>query len=298
MAELPDHSGKTALVTGGDMGIGLATAIGLARAGTDVLITSRPPATGAEAVAAIRAASGDAQVHAVSLELSSFRSIRATVTEVLDLAPRLDILVNNAGGVLTTRHQTEEGLEMTFGVNYVGPFLLTMLLRDRLAEAHGARIVNLSSSQHKSAGAFDFDKLAHIGEENGIQAYNHSKLAMALFATELARRWEGAGISAFAVAPGAVRSNFGRHGETGGWPGFTLKLIRPLENPPSKGALASLYCATAPGLERESGGYFERGFGGNVGKVRRVQPSVHAQDPKAAKELWDRTEALIAAANA
>lgn len=286
-------SRRVMLVTGGDMGIGAATATALARTGATTIITARPPATGKQARDRIASSSGNDDVHVLPLELGSFSSIREAANEVLDRWPRLDVLVNNAGGFLTVRKETDEGFETSFGVNYVGPFLLTSLLTERLAASAPSRIVNVSSSQHKAAGAFDFDDLDMRTHFDGVRAYNRSKLAMLLFTRELARRRQPDGISAFAVQPGAVRSNFGRHGETGGVWNLALKALRPVMISPAKGAGASVYCATAPGIEGQSGGYFQRGMQGNVGRVREVQPSVHALDDAAAVRLWTVTEELI-----
>lgn len=282
-----DLRGRVAVVTGGDMGIGRATATQLASRGAAVVITVRPPADGDAAAAAIRAASGNEQVSAVDLELGDLDAVSAAADELLGRLDRIDVLVNNAGGFLTVRKETAQGHEVSLGVNYLGPFLLTQRLLDRLRSSAPARVVNLSSSQHKAAGAFDFHDLEMREAFNGVQAYNRSKLAMLLFAKELARREATSGVAAFAVQPGAVRSNFGRHGETTGVWNLALKLLRPTMISPEKGAGASVHCATEPGLEAQSGGYFQRGLQGNVGRVREVQPSEHANDLEAAARLWD-----------
>lgn len=287
-------AGKVVVVTGGDMGIGRATATQLAAKGATVVITVRPPADGEAARAAIAASAGHDDVHVVPLELGDLDAVAATAEQLLARFPRLDVLVNNAGGFLTVRKETAQGHEASFGVNYLGPFLLTNLLLDRLAATAPARVVNLSSSQHKAAGAFDFEDLDMVRSFDGVKAYNRSKLAMLLFTKELARRERDRGISAFAVQPGAVRSNFGRHGETTGVWKLALQLLRPVMISPEKGAGASVHCASEPGLEAQSGGYFQRGLQGNVGRVREVAPSPHALDRDAATRLWEVSTELVA----
>ncbi|MYE83347.1 MAG: SDR family NAD(P)-dependent oxidoreductase [Gammaproteobacteria bacterium] len=285
--------GKTVLVTGGDMGLGLATATALAARGATIVVAVRPPSDGSRTVAEIRRRTGNAEVSAVPLELSSLDKVRSAASEILDRCERLDVLINNAGAMFGTRRESADGFEMSIAVNYLGPFLLTHLLFERLAESIPARVVNVSSDLHRAAGAFDFD-FHNQGSYSGFRAYGRSKLALVLHARELARRGRARGISAFAVTPGNVRTNVMRHGTTSRLQNWSVRLVSPLAISPDKGSGASVYCATEPGLEDRSGGLFERRFMGSYGRVRECQPSPHALDDAAAAKLWEMSELLAA----
>jgi len=182
-------TGRTVVVTGGTGGIGKATAIGLALLGARVGITGRDRDRAREAAEDIRAPGGPA-VEAFVGDLSSQGEVRRVAAEMLAALPRIDVLVNNVGGFWNSRHVTSDGLELTFALNHLTPFLLTHLLAGRLIEAGPARVVTVSSDAQR-LGRIDFDDLQGERSWSGQRAYNQSKLANVLFTYELARRLGG-----------------------------------------------------------------------------------------------------------
>lgn len=198
---------KTVLVTGGTGGIGRATAIGLASMGAHVGITGRDWARAEEAAAVIADESGNPTVDVFVADMSSQTEVRRLADEVLAAYPRLDVLVNNVGGFWAHRHLTADGLEHTFALNHLAPFLLTNLLLERLIVSEPARIVTVSSGAH-AMGRVDFDDLMGEREYSGHRAYNQSKLANVMFTYELARRLEGTGVSANVLHPGMTNTAF------------------------------------------------------------------------------------------
>ena len=199
-------AGRTVLVTGGTGGIGRATALGLATMGAHVAITGRDRARTEDAARAIRAAGG--QVHAFVADLSSQVEVRRLADEVLQRLARIDVLVNNVGGYWNTRHITADGIERTFAVNHLAPFLLSSLLLDRLQQSAPARVVTVASNA-QALGEIDFDDLQGERVYSGARAYNQSKLANVLFTYELARRLRGTSVTANVLHPGLVRTSFG-----------------------------------------------------------------------------------------
>ena len=201
MIATPSMTGKTVLITGGTGGIGRAAAVGLATMGARVGITGRDRPRAEEAAAAIASDSSNPAVDVFVADMSSQAEVRRLAVEVLAAYPRLDVLLNNVGGFWAHRHMTADGLEQTFALNHLAPFLLTNLLLDRLIASAPARIVTVSSGA-QSMGKIDFDDL--MGEQNysGSGAYNQSKLANVMFTYELARRLEGTGVTATALHPG------------------------------------------------------------------------------------------------
>jgi NAD(P)-dependent dehydrogenase (short-subunit alcohol dehydrogenase family) len=193
--------------------------------------------------------------------------------------------VNNAGLMLTSRRETDDGYEMTFQVNHLGPFLLTNLLRDQLVAGEDARVVNLASAAHKSAGkGLDFDDLQST-RYRSYRVYARSKLANILFTRELARRWDDTGVTANAVHPGFVASDFGRDGDGGRLTGVVMPLLKPFARSPEEGAQTQIYVASAPELTGITGGYWA--------KSAPATPSAAAQDDAAAARLWEVSEQLV-----
>jgi len=283
---MTDSTQPIALVTGANSGVGKHTAIGLLRQGYRVLITSRNPQRGAEALAEIKRLSEHDEVECLPLDLSSFASIRECAQQVLSSVDRLDLLVNNAGLMLSDRQLTQEGFEMTFGVNHLGHFLLTSLLLDRIVASAPARIVNLSSDAHKGARkGLDWDDLQRTRGYKGMGVYCESKLANIYFTRELSRRLEGKGVTVNAVHPGVVRSGFAADGDVKGIFGALISLVRPFMLTESKGARTSLHVATSSELEGKTGGYYA--------KSRPASITAVAQDDEAAKRLWTLSEAMI-----
>ena len=288
-----DLHGRTVVITGGNAGIGREAAVSLARMGAHVVITARDPIRGGQAREYVRSRSGSDAVELGSLDLASFTSIRTFVADFLTTHDRLDVLVNNAGGILSTRRETREGLEMSFGVNHVGPFLLTSLLLDRLRADAPSRIVNVASIAHRF-GSMHWADLQYERGYVGTVAYNQSKLANVLFTAELARRLEGTGITPVCCHPGPVRSGFGADKDTRGVERFFLGIARPFEISPRRGSRVITYLASQPLPADAAGGYF---VGGYLGRSARHRPSREARDPAAARRLWDVTEQLIATAS-
>jgi NAD(P)-dependent dehydrogenase (short-subunit alcohol dehydrogenase family) len=269
-------TGRTVLVTGGTGGIGKATAAGLAALGARVAITGRDRRRADEAAAEIRAAGGPA-VDVFVADLSSQAEVRRLASEVLDGLPRLDVLVNNVGGFWNTRRVTADGLEHTFALNHLAPFLLTNLLLDRLKENAPSRVVTVSSGA-QAMGRIDFADLQGERGYSGQRAYNQSKLANVLFTYELARRLQGSGVTANVLHPGVVRTAFGAED-----PGRVQKLFVPFARPfmktPEQGAATSIHVASAPELEGVTGQYFANS------KPKRS--SARSYDEAVAARLWD-----------
>ena len=277
-------TGRTVLVTGGTGGIGLATAAGLAGLGARVGIVGRDAARGEAAAARLRGAGG--LVDVFTADLSAQREVRRLAGEVLAAYPRLDVLVNNAGGYWATRHTTEDGLERTFAVNHLAPFLLTDLLLERLRASAPARVVTVSSGA-QAMGRIDLDDLQGVRGYSGQRAYNQSKLANVLFTYELARRLEGSGVTANVLHPGVVRTNFGRE-DAKGWMRLLLPVVRPFLKSPEQGAATSVYLASSPEVEGVTGRYFVD---------RRAKDSSRAsRDAALAARLWERSAQLTGVA--
>ena len=197
--------------------------------------------------------------------------------------PRLDVLVNNVGGYWATRHETEDGLERTFAVNHLAPFLLTNLLLGRLRASSPARIVTVSSGA-QSMGRIDFDDLTGERGYNGQRAYNQSKLANVMFTYELARRLEGSGVTATVLHPGVVRTSFGRE-DSGRWMRLMLPVVRPFMKTPEEGARTSIHLASAPEVEGVTGQYFAN--------AEPKQSSKASHDTAAAARLWEASTRLV-----
>lgn len=276
--------GKHVLITGGNTGIGKATAVSLARMGAAVTITTRDLAKGEEAVADIRRESGSGAVKVMRLDLASLADVRRFAAEYLDAHARLHVLILNAGLILSQRSETIDGFETTFGVNHLGHFLLTNLLLDRLKESAPARVVVLSSDVHRMVSGLEFDDLQARRSYKGLLVYARSKLANVLFVLELAERLRGTGVTVNAVHPGVVRSNFGLDDDTGGLFKLYFKLAGRFMLTPEQGALTSIHLASAPELETTSGMYFA--------KSRLRRPSRAALDRAAALRLWEVSEQL------
>ncbi len=284
---MPDMQGRTVVVTGGNSGIGFETAAALASMGARVLVTARNADKGRAAVAAItERLHGEVSVQLVVFDLADLASVRQGAAEILEQAPRLDVLVNNAGLVLTERAETVDGYEATFAINHLGPFLLTNLLLERLAGSTPARIVNVASTAHGATRkGIPFDDLQTTGRYRGMRVYGQSKLANMLFTLELARRFEGRGVTANSLHPGTVRTGYGGDGDARGFLAFGIKIASPFFLSPAKGARTSVYLASSPEVEGVSGEYFV--------KCKPRKPRRWAQDPEAARRLWQVSEQLV-----
>ncbi len=246
--------GKTVLITGGTGGIGRAAAVGLASLGARVGVTGRDRARAEGAAAAIARESGNRAVDVFVADMSSQAEVRRLSEEVLGTYPRLDVLLNNVGGFWAHRHLTADGLEHTFALNHLAPFLLTNLLLERLIASAPARVVTVSSGA-QSMGRIDFDDLMGEAKYSGQRAYNQSKLANVMFTYELARRLKGTGVTATVLHPGVTRTGFGAEDTARGW-GPLIAVMRPFMKTPGQGAKTSVYLASSPQVEGLTGQYF------------------------------------------
>ena len=267
--------GQTVLVTGGSAGIGRATALALAVMGAHLAIAGRDRGRAEDAAREIRAA-GAAQVDVFVADLSSQSQVRRLAGEVLQRLSRIDVLVNNAGGYWNTRHVTADGLERTFAVNHLAPFLLTSLLLGRLKQSAPARVVTVSSNV-QALGRIDFEDLQAERSYSGARAYNQSKLANVLFTYELARRLQGTSVTANALHPGVVRTAFGAE-DPRAVQRLLMPVMRPFMKAPAQGAATSVYLASAPDLERVTGRFFAGSKPRKSGK--------RSYDRAAAARLW------------
>ncbi|WCB96895.1 3-oxoacyl-[acyl-carrier-protein] reductase [Baekduia alba] len=276
-------SGPVVLITGATRGIGAAAAVELARRGAEVAIVGREPERVAATAQQARAAGGGAAVHEHVADLARVDEVRRLAAEVLDRHPRLDVLANNAGAMFTARHVTPDGFEQTFALNHLAPFLLTSLLRERLA---GGRVVTTASDAH-GAGELDFDDLPFERRPfRAMRVYGTTKLMNILFTRELAKR--APELCATCFHPGVVRTGFGKNDGLLYRAGLTA--LGPFLRSPAKGARSLVWLALDPAAASISGAYVVDE------KVR--EPSAAARDDALAEGLWDRTEALLLTAAA
>jgi NAD(P)-dependent dehydrogenase (short-subunit alcohol dehydrogenase family) len=267
--------GKTCVVTGATSGIGEETALGLAKLGARVVVIGRDPQRAKHSVERIRRESGSDRVDSLLGDLASLDSIRHLADDVLEACPHIDVLVNNAGIVTLRRETTVDGFEAMFGVNHLGPFLLTNLLLERIEHSAPARIVNVASEAHRF-GSIDLGDLQSEKSFGSMKTYGRSKAANILFTVELAKRLAGTGVTANCVHPGGVAT---RLGANSGWLGkVAMKLVSPFLLSPARGAETSLYVATSPEVDGVTGRYFA--------KSRERTPAAAARDPETAKRLW------------
>ncbi len=273
-----DLAGRTFIVTGANSGIGRVTAATLAERGAQVFLACRSVGKGEAVAAPLRA--GGAKAEVLHLDLADLASVRGAAATFLARDLPLHGLINNAG-LAGTRALTRDGFELTFGVNHLGHFLLTRLLEARLRASAPARVVNVASGAHRSAKGIDFTVLREPARSPGaLREYGVSKLANVLFTRELARRWAGSGVTAYALHPGVVATGIWRR-----LPGPLRWLITRFMISPEEGAGTTIFCATAPELAGVSGRYYDR--------QGESTPSAVAQDDALAARLWDESEKLV-----
>jgi NAD(P)-dependent dehydrogenase (short-subunit alcohol dehydrogenase family) len=214
--------------------------------GAHLAITGRDRDRTESAAREIRTAGGG-RIEVFVGDLSTQSEVRLLAAEALKNLPRIDVLVNNVGGYWNTRHVTADGLEHTFALDHLAPFLLTNLLLERLKQSAPARVVTVSSNA-QSLGQIDFDDLQGERSYSGAQAYNQARLANVLFTYELARRLRGTSITANALHPGVVNTSFGAE-DPRGIQRILIPFLRPFMRSPAKGAATSIHLASAPDLE-------------------------------------------------
>jgi len=272
---------KICLVTGGNSGIGKSVALGLAKMGATVVVVSRNKEKGQTAVTDIIEKSGNKNVELIQADMSSQNSIHQLVNEFRARHEKLHLLINNAGVYLTKRSETEDGLESTFAVNHLGPFLLTSLLVDILKASAPSRIVNVTSDAHKGA-RINFEDLQGEKKFSGWQAYGQSKLAMILYTHGLSKKLEGTGVTVNSAHPGVVRTNFAKN--NGGLVMLGFRFLGMFFISPESAAKRILYVATSPDLEGVTGKYFT--------KMHEVKSSQESYDDDSARRLWQISEQL------
>ncbi|MBW2615219.1 MAG: SDR family oxidoreductase [Deltaproteobacteria bacterium] len=261
---------KTILITGSTDGIGKQTALDLAKMGATVLLHGRNSGRADRVLNEIKKATGNDRIEAFIADLASLKQVRYLAEQVLEKHDRLDVLINNAG-VYETRHRiSEDGFEMTFAVNHLAPFFLTLLLLDLIGKRVPCRIINVSSQVH--ASSIDFDNLQAEKHYSAYEAYSLSKLCNVLFTSELAERLKGTGITVNCLHPGVIDTKLLKAGWGMGG------------SPVTQGAKTSVYLATAPELSTVTGKYFKN--------MKPTKSSRISYDAKARKRLWEISERL------
>jgi len=288
-SDIPDQTGRVAIVTGSNTGIGYETALALAKKGAHVVLACRSQAKGEKAASKIEASQLSGNVELMLLDLSSLDSVRAFAGAFNAAHDRLDILINNAGVMMPPFGTTQEGYELQIGVNYIGHFALTGLLLDKLTTTPHSRVVTISSLAHRN-GKIDFETFTGEDLRDGADykptiAYLQSKLADLMFAIELHRRLEESESGTISVAahPGFTATDLQRHS------GLWSRLVGFWSNDPPQGALPTLYAATSP--DAEPGGYYgpdgiyeARGYPAPSKVIPR------ARDRQVAGRLWSYAE--------
>jgi NAD(P)-dependent dehydrogenase (short-subunit alcohol dehydrogenase family) len=265
------------LLTGATRGIGRAAAIELAAQGAELALTGRDPERVADVAREARAAGGGAPVHEHVADLTLMSEVRALAEEVGEGHQHIDVLANNAGAIFTSRKETSEGLEQTFALNHLAPFLLTNLLRDRLA---GSRVVTTSSDAHK-AGTLNLDDLQSTKSFSAMNVYGTSKLCNILFTRELARR--APELHANCFHPGVVRTGFGKN-ENGIWR-VLITLAGPVLRSPGTGAKSLVWLSLSDQAAPLTGAY--------VHNEKVATPTAQAQDDTLAEGLWEKSAELV-----
>lgn len=286
-ADVPDQTGRVAVVTGANSGLGLETARVLAQRGATVIMACRNARKAQKAADRIRALNPHGEVVLMTLDLNDLESVRVFVADFSAKYDRLDMLVNNAGIMVPPLGRTAQGFETQFGVNHLGHFALTAGLLPLLERTQDARIVTVSSIAHRF-GHVEFGDLNwHTRPYVPMRAYGQSKLANLLFTQELQRRLRAAGKDVLAVAAHPGWASTGLQGEGRGAQVFNQYLAQPA----AVGALPTLYAATAPGVV---GGAFygPSGLLELGGNPERVSPVNRAQDGQTARRLWNVSEEL------
>jgi NAD(P)-dependent dehydrogenase (short-subunit alcohol dehydrogenase family) len=268
--------GKTVLITGANQGIGKASAIDLARKSARVVLVSRNEAKGKAALEEVRSQAKGEPPELIVADLASLADVRRLAADFRRTHDRLDVLLNNAGLLVPSRRTTVDGIEETFAVNHLAPFVLTAELLGLLKATPGSRIVNVSSEAHRRA-TMSWDDLESRTGYSGLKAYSQSKLANILFTYELSRRLEGTGVTANCLHPGVIASGFG-HTYKGVF-SVLLKLAKPFLLSTEEGARTSVYLASSPDVAGVTGKYFD--------KCRPVRSNEVSYDQPSWARLWE-----------
>lgn len=274
---------KIVVLTGGNAGIGKATAKGLAEKGATLILGCRNSAKAQKAVLEIQKATGNKRVLTYPLDLASFESIRGFAAMIRENYPHVDVLLNNAAALTNTFQTTREGFEWQIGVNYIGHFLLTRELLPWLQKGEAPRVINVSSNGHYR-GAINFDSFRNPPQDYRLlDAYCQAKLANVLFTHELARRYPA--IESYALHPGFVRTHLGV--KSSGWlVSLVWNLLRPFMIPASKGAQTSIYLASSTEVAGPSGTFFDE-------NQQPKRAAKLAYDEALAQKLWEKTDEWV-----
>ena len=291
-ADVPDQSGRVAIVTGANTGLGYYTAEVLAQCGARVVLAVRDLEKGNLALARIVAAHPQADLTLQKLDLSSLDSVRAAATALRSAYPRIDLLINNAGVMWTPKRLTADGFELQFGTNHLGHFALTGLLLDNLLPVRGSRVVTVSSTGHRLRAAIHFDDLQWEHRYNRVAAYGQSKLANLLFTYELQRRLaarEPQTTVAVAAHPGGSKTELARNVPAAFKP--AVAVVGLLQQNAAMGALPTLRAAADPDVE--GGQYYgPDGLGEQRGHPKLVSSSAQSHDEDLQHRLWQVSEEL------
>lgn len=267
---------KLCVITGANSGIGYETALKLSAGGAYIIMVCRNEDKAVAARQQIINETGNPGIEIVLCDFAIQSEIRKAAAAITAQYQQVDVLINNHGVILSDREETVDGLEKTFAVNHIGYFLFTHLLLDSIKESDYARIINISSEAHRS-GTFDENDIQLRNGFKPLKAYANSKLYNILFTNRLARELEGSTVTANAVHPGFVHTNFGRQGS------FMMKsmmfLARPFMISAKKGARTGIYLASSDEVEGVNGAYFKNS--------KAATPSRQARDTSAADQLWD-----------
>jgi NAD(P)-dependent dehydrogenase (short-subunit alcohol dehydrogenase family) len=279
-----EHSmdGKTILITGATNGIGLVTARELARLGAQVVIASRDPEKCARVTEQIKQQTGNPEVEFIAADLSTRDGVQRTAHEFKKRHTRLDVLLNNAGAMFFSRQLTTDGIEMTFALNHLNYFHLTILLLDILKSSGPARVINVSSDAQQGA-KINFDDIQYEKNYWGPTAYGQSKLANVMFTYELARKLENTKISVNVLHPGFVNTGFAKN--NGPLVKFGMAVLSPFQRTAEQGAQTSIYAACSPEVEGVTGKYFE--------DSKSVPSDPASYNRAAAERLWQVSLEMI-----
>jgi len=270
------------MVTGATSGIGRETALALAKKGARVVIVGRNEKKCIKTVNFIKKEAGNSSIEYINADLSSLMQVREVARKIKQKYHQLDVLINNVGGYFIKRQQSVDGFEMNLALNYLGPFLLTLLLVDMLKSSEQGRIINVSSQAHER-GEIHFEDLQFINDFVGFDAYAQSKLAIILFTYELSRRLQDTNVTVNALHPGLVASNFGMN--NGLIRFYIRRLLKRGEITPEAGARTSIYLASSLSLDQCTGGYYIKE------KLRKSSPASY--DSSVASQLWSITKELV-----
>jgi len=270
---------RICLITGATSGIGKATAIELARQGFHVVITFRNKEKGDKTIEEIKNLTGSQAIEGLVVDLESFDSIRKFADAFKSKYPRIDVLINNAGIWETKRYESKDGIEKTFAVNHLAPFLLTNLLLEHVRKGNNPRIVNVSSEAHRYA-SIDFEDIECKKKFGSMKAYGQSKLANILFTKQLAKILDGTAITVNCLHPGVVNTNLFDK-----FPSFMKSMMSGLLISPEKGARTSVYLATSDEVKNTTAQYFA--------KMKEKKSNAVSNDMQIAQKLWEISEKYV-----